>query len=166
MDFDRPCRTRAERHRLLVALLALAGLTAFAPAPFPRSRRGEQAVDLNNLQGTWKIVSRLQYRSGRKQPQLEIKSSGTHIRVAGKNWISLEGPKALVTWQITLDPTKKPCAIDWHFGQPQSPSWVGLIRRKGGQVEVLYHSAPQRPTNFDTLPEGTYILVLQRDGQR
>jgi len=149
--------------RLLVALLALAGLTAFAPAPFPKSRRAEQAINLNNMQGTWKIISRFQYRGGRKQTELQIKSSGTHIRVSGSNWLSMEGPRTLVTWQIALDPTKKPCAVAWHFGQPQSPSWVGLIRRKGDLVEVLYYSGTQRPTSFDAPPDGTYALTLQRE---
>jgi hypothetical protein len=40
---------------------------------------------------------------------------------------------------------------------------VGLVRRQGGRVHVLYYWAPvQRARSFEELPPRWWLLVLQR----
>jgi hypothetical protein len=48
------------RCRLLLAVVVLLGLTAFAPAPFPKA---DKKKDRKSLEGTWTVADR-EYGSG------------------------------------------------------------------------------------------------------
>jgi hypothetical protein len=79
--------------RLLLALAVLVGATAFAPAPFPK-RRPEASIDLNGLQGTWKIVRRFQYEAGQKKEMPVNQQDSSHIRIVKDTWMPIP-PDAL-----------------------------------------------------------------------
>ena len=41
---------------------------------------------------------------------------------------------------------------------------VGIIRRKGNRVEILYLTGShEKPKTFDPPPEGWWLLILQRE---
>jgi uncharacterized protein (TIGR03067 family) len=146
------------RPRLLAALIALAGLTAFAPAPFPKPRQERTLIDLTRFQGTWKVIGHHNYPAGQKQ---RAEWSITHIRIAKDRWTLLEAARENATYRIGLDPKKKPCEVDWRSDQGRI-LWMGIIRRDGDVVEVLYLSATQRPADFDKPPAGSYLITLRR----
>jgi uncharacterized protein (TIGR03067 family) len=145
--------------RLLIAVLAVMCLTAFAPAPFPRPRREREETDLNRIQGTWRIIDRYQWVGDQKT---KPPATTTHIRIAGENWFSKTGQNESGGWRIRVDPTKKPCHIDWVNANGQ-PSYVGLVRRRGDVIEVMYHSVPDRPASFEAPPANTTLLIMQRE---
>jgi uncharacterized protein (TIGR03067 family) len=146
------------RLRLPAALAALTVLMAFAPAPFPRPGRDLTRIDLDRFQGTWKVADHHLWQAGTKQ---RSKWTVTHIRVAGHRWTLMNAGGEIVTYRIEIDPAKKPALIDWR-GERGEALWLGLIRRDGDKVEVIYYSATQRPANFDTPPSGSYLITLQR----
>jgi hypothetical protein len=73
---------------LIIALVVLSGLTAFAPAPFPRMRReSNTAVSLTLLQGKWKPISVERFGlRGEKHKAWK----GEYVRVEGNVWLSLK----------------------------------------------------------------------------
>jgi hypothetical protein len=74
--------------RVVVAVIALFALTAFAPAPFPRMRReSNTAVSLTLLQGKWKPVS--MERFGLRGEKRKEQFTGS-VRVVGEVWSFLE----------------------------------------------------------------------------
>ena len=43
--------------QVLLALVTLMGVTAFAPAPLPRRERGlTSGITIKDIQGTWRVV--------------------------------------------------------------------------------------------------------------
>jgi uncharacterized protein (TIGR03067 family) len=142
-----------------MALAILPCLTAFAPAPFPKPLHERTAIDLNHFQGTWKVVDHHNWATGQK---LRTPWSITRIRVQKDRWTLLAGTTENASYRIELDPKKKPCTVDWR-GTRGEALWLGLIRRDGDTVEVLYFSATQRPGNFDNPPTGSYLITLKRE---
>jgi uncharacterized protein (TIGR03067 family) len=141
------------------ALLALALLAmAFAPAPFPRPQRDRTAIDLARFQGTWKVVGHHTWSAAQKQPS---PWNITHVRVQKDRWTLLEGIKEVVSYRIELHPKNKPCHIDWRGARGEA-LWLGLIRRDGDSVEVIYLSSSQRPENFETPQNGSHLISLRR----
>jgi uncharacterized protein (TIGR03067 family) len=146
------------RLHLLLALVACTALPAFAPAPFPRRERDRTRMDLDAFQGTWQVVAHHSSNGGQFQPSAW---SITHIRVAKDRWTLLAGPRENATYRIEINPTTKPSLIDWR-GERGEALWLGLIRRNGDNVEVLYHTATSRPVSFDRPPAGAYLITLRR----
>jgi uncharacterized protein (TIGR03067 family) len=148
------------RLRLSLVLAALTVLPGFAPAPFPRPRDDRTKIDLQRFQGLWKVVS---LHTGQAGERRRINWTITHIRVDKDRWTLLEAARENATYRIELIPTRKPCLIDWRGPQGEA-LWLGLIRRDGDCVEVVYGSATSRPQNFKELPSGTYLITLRRHG--
>jgi uncharacterized protein (TIGR03067 family) len=148
--------------RLLIAVLALGSLTAFAPAPFPRARRDRDTLNLNTFQGLWRVVSMKQTQAG---GQLNaINWHITHIQVEKDVWTFLQqGSKPNATYYLTLDTSRKPGTIDWHNARGGAVTMMGLIRRSGDTVEILYLASTNRPGSFENPPQGYYLLTLKRD---
>jgi uncharacterized protein (TIGR03067 family) len=146
-----------------LALAALTVLPAFAPAPFPRAREDRTKIDLERFQGMWKVVSLHQgHGAGRLRA---INWTITHIRVQKDQWTLLAAMRENATYRIELTPTRKPCLIDWRGPQGEA-LWLGLIRRDGEQVEVLYGSSTSRPGGFKQPPSGSYLITLRRHGSQ
>jgi uncharacterized protein (TIGR03067 family) len=150
--------------RLLIVLLVVTGLTAFAPAPFPRPKRdNDQMINLDRFQGTWKVISLETTGVGGRHTR--INWSITHIRIAQDRWTFLQNRIENTTYQIALDPGQKPCTIDyrWPGNQGGQPAMVGIIRRKGDRVDIVYLSGTNRPRNLDDPPPNFWLLKLVRE---
>jgi uncharacterized protein (TIGR03067 family) len=165
------------RIRLLLAAVALAGLTAFAPAPFPRPRHDPTRIDLERLQGTWKVVSLVQTKAGGKRVPIrwgvlavcttQPPPGVTHIRIRKDVWTYLERqPNGQMhentSYRIAVDPAKKPCAIDFRYLTGPAAIALGIIRRQGEEVEVLWYPTTRRPSSFDDPPLNHWIITLRR----
>ena len=71
--------------RLCLALLALIGPLAFAPAPLPRRERGRaDEINLAGLQGSWRVTS---FQTFRANGQLVPYTGGaTRILIEKDRW--------------------------------------------------------------------------------
>jgi uncharacterized protein (TIGR03067 family) len=157
--------------RILLALLAVAGLTAFAPAPFPRPKRDRGSGDeisLQTVQGTWRVVS--MQRTSRDGKHMPHKWAITHIRIRDDKWTFMEANNVENTsYRLKVDGTKQPGLLDYYSWMDNNANvkqsvMVGAIRRKGNMVEILYLPGNhQKPTTFDPPPEGWWLLVLQKE---
>jgi uncharacterized protein (TIGR03067 family) len=148
--------------RLLIAVLTLVCLTAFAPAPFPRARRDRDHLDLNSVQGTWRVVS-MQRSQGNRQ-YTTINWHISHIRIDRDEWTFLhQGNRPNALYYLSLDPGKKPGHINWHNRRGGPLSMAGLIRRNGEVIEILYLASTIRPGSFEDPPANYYLLTLKRE---
>jgi hypothetical protein len=153
--------------RLGFALLVLLGLTAFAPAPFPKSgRRGQgDEITLQTFQGRWRVVNMQSSRgNGQHTPYAW---NVTHIKITNKTWEFLSGNDAgggsgLI---ISVDPGKKPAHLNFYNrGSENNVYGVGLIRRHEGKVQVIYTWGNEsvRPT-FEPPVERGWIITMVKD---
>jgi uncharacterized protein (TIGR03067 family) len=159
------------RARTIVALLALTALTAFAPAPVPRSKRDldRDGIDMRRFQGTWKVISMeiVQPNGGLHRLPDWGERGTTGVRVSEDRWTYLVNGRDSSSYLMNVEPGDKPAAINWYVGQQKdNPGMVGIIRRKGDRVTILYYATTpsQRPKTFDNPPNGWWILTLQRGG--
>jgi uncharacterized protein (TIGR03067 family) len=153
---------------LILALFALVGLTAFAPAPFPRPpRRGDaNEISVATFQGTWRVASmRYSSKDGKHRP---YSWSITHVRVDNRTWTFVDkNGGSSASYTITIDNTMKPAAhLDFWSGEPQIGGRApggGIIRKKGNVVEIIYvFGGSNRPISFEQPPDGQYVLILHR----
>ena len=149
--------------RFLVGVAALVGLTAFAPAPFPRPWRGESTeTTLQTLQGTWCVTAFLISRAG---DPVTYSSSTTHVRVRGDEWAFVGGGE--VRYAIAVNGARRPATIDFYNGPVSDKEPIqgrGIIRRKGDALEVVYQwRSESRATSFERPPHGQYLLKLRRE---
>ena len=151
--------------RLAVALLAVLAGAAFATAPLHKQRRGsDEEISIATFQGTWRVAGMMHTRKDGKFTPYHW--NVTHIKVDGKSWSFQDQSGNGNKYTITIDNTKKPAAfLDFWNGEPdggKAPG-QGIIRRKGGVVEIIYvFGGNQRPVNFDEPPDGQYLLTLSR----
>jgi uncharacterized protein (TIGR03067 family) len=157
--------------RLLIAVIALAALTAFAPAPISRPKRERGSGDeisLQTFQGMWRVVSMQRTsRAGNHPPH---KWEVSHIRIRDDRWTFMEANNVESTsYRLKVDGTKQPGQLDFFWTGPGNidttqPFMVGVIRRKGNMVEIIYlRGNHTKPTTFEPPPEGWWLLTLQRD---
>jgi uncharacterized protein (TIGR03067 family) len=154
------------RTRLIVAVVALSGLTAFAPAPLPRARRARGPdFDLARFQGLWKVAT--VETVTRRGKYAEDGWGATQVRVQGDKWTYFERGQRNASYRIRIDPTKAPATIDFfHLDDKEGRPYVfGLIRRKEGGIEILFSSMTlgQRAGSFDAPPLGWWVLTLRPD---
>lgn len=157
--------------RIILALLALLALTAFAPAPFPKNQRrnGDAALTVDSIQGLWRVTA---MRTARPNGQHEnYQWTVTHIRVAKDRWNWVYGeqtdPGAGTTSGSTfgVDPTKRPA--HFHFitqnGAQSSVNGPGLIRRRAGRLEIIYTWGGEtvRSPSFEAPTNGHWLLTLE-----
>src|SRR4051794_16524233 len=151
--------------RLALGLIALFVLTAFAPAPFPRSGRARE-MSLEGCQGTWEVISNESITGKEKR----ISEWGiTHVRIRGSRWTLMDRGREVVSYTIAVDGSKKPAHIDWFpLEQPgASTLWTGLIKREGDRVLILYSnggSPSSRARDFDSATGGSYLITVRRAG--
>src|SRR5947209_1901615 len=88
------------RWRVIIALVVLIGLTAFAPVPFPKAKKKSGP---GGLQGTW-VVERRENGSGKALPKMDYKML---VRIEGDKWSFLrivDGKKSNgPTYTVVLD---------------------------------------------------------------
>lgn len=152
--------------RLLFALLVIALLTAFAPAPFPRSgRRGDtDTISLKSLQGVWRVTrSEQSQKDGSYQP---YRTTLTHIRIEEDQWCFSSHEKLVNRFSLAVDGTKKPAWLTFYpKGKARhTTEGVGIIRRTGRAFQILYTwgGEPVRATSFEAPPNQQWLLTLER----
>ena len=151
--------------RLAFAFAVLLGLTAFAPAPLPRAdRRGQSAeITLTTFQGNWRVTNMQTSRAnGQHTP---YPWNVTHILIEKDRWSFMAGNSPVSSMYISVDSTKKPAQLNFHDrqGKDQPISGVGLIRKYGAGVQVLYRwgNEQNRPVVFEGA-EGPWIITMQK----
>lgn len=153
-------------NRIAFALLALAALPAFAPAPFPSSRRARLAPLVASLQGTWRLEKLERATIGGSLDR--VTSSTVAVRVVDARWIMLsdnEGEDG--TLGFRLDSTKQPVQIDFSIRDDDGsrPYSAGILKLDGDSLTLVWmpvEESSNRPTNFDELERGTYRAVFRK----
>src|SRR4051812_31327779 len=99
-------------------VLAVAGccLTAFAPAPFPKTQRGGERdeITVQTFQGTWRVAG--MKRSRRDGNHLPHNWHVTHIRVQNDSWSFMQNGKSSGDYTIAITNNQKPAALDFYRG--------------------------------------------------
>ena len=155
--------------RFVITALAVSCLTAFAPAPFPRSVRLDDRISYPALQGKWRVVSAAR---GGKDGQRATKNPFDGLTIEGATCVfdrpfSYRTPYSqedLFSVPLVLDGTRRPVAIDLGIASDETVLLArGIIRRKGDQlVIVLTFGGGDRAGSFDDPPERHCLLTLQR----
>src|SRR4051812_45012340 len=99
------------RARLFVALVVLSASFAFAPAPFPRPKRGGQAdLTLAQFQGMWKAE---RFEATTQTGRTSYTGwENTQVRVEGDRWTFFEGGQLNAAYRITIA-GNRPSAIEF-----------------------------------------------------
>jgi uncharacterized protein (TIGR03067 family) len=122
----------------VVAVLVLVGSVA-AQA----DRKKEMAI----LEGEWSMVSG--EASGQSLPEDAVRS-GKRIAKDGETTITISG-RVFFKAKVTIDPTKKPKAIDYKMteGPTKGKTHLGIYELDGDTVKFCF-AAPgkERPTEF------------------
>jgi uncharacterized protein (TIGR03067 family) len=129
--------------------------------------------DLKLLQGTWNVVSA--EMSGKKVTGSDILIE--QIIFNGDKMTFKAKGKEILTIGISLDPSKKPKALDWvNFLQDKTQPLRSiyaiendelrlcfpLLPRKGAKAEDLPKGFLDRPTNFETEGKLVGLVVAKR----
>jgi hypothetical protein len=174
------------RFRLLVALVALIGLTAFAPAPFvkpDRKRDRDEGDILGKLQGTWSISSKVRmgpngilskYSTSQK---LQIEKDAWQLTSAGMGkggkggGVAVKMP-ARPLYKIEIEPSGYPREFKVKRNLAKGSDYmVGIVSVEGDTARMLYRLAVAnpddtvKPTAFEPVPEGWYLMTLKRDSK-
>src|SRR5262245_42128730 len=153
--------------RVLFSLVTLIGLTAFAPAPFPRTeRRDPNGIDLQRFQGDWKAISFDEIGPNGQRTAIQLWFLG--VRVNGERWNYLSAEwKEIQGFRLVMN-GRRPTTIDFlrQEDTPARPYMIGLIRREGRRVTIAYYWMPtERAASFESVPAKWWILVLERAGR-
>ena len=128
----------------IIAVLALVGAAA-----------AQDAIqkEMAQLEGSWSMVSG--EANGMSMPK-EIVTSGKRIAKDGETTITIGG-QVYFKAKFSIDPTKKPRAIDYTMteGPTKGKTHLGIYELDGDTVKFCF-AAPgkERPTEF-TAPEGS-----------
>jgi uncharacterized protein (TIGR03067 family) len=152
--------------RLLVILVALAGATAFAPAPFPRPGRpsGAAGLDARSLQGTWKVEKVERTVAGGYRPNA---SATSRIRIEEGLWTFVRDPSngrpgRATSYRLVVHAGRAPVALDGMRPTDPKPYMLGIVRQRGDAIEVLYRFRGTRPDDFDNPPAGCWRITMRR----
>jgi hypothetical protein len=150
--------------RLSVAVLALAGLTAFAPAPFPRKHNKAKADPALLLAGLWKVEKVARSTSRGYTTSTSLMS---HIRIQDGRWTFMRNNRGTVTpstsYRLVIHSDQTPIALDGMRDNSRTPWMLGIARRVGDTVEVLYGFGVKRPDSFERPPTDCWRITLRRE---
>jgi hypothetical protein len=156
------------RLRLAVALLALIGVTAFAPAPLPRRPKEETPVSLQALNGDWTLIDWWRYASDGEVDHAVRRCGGRQVvRIKEGTWTFClaKGDVLLAgeSHELAINTRRRPTGIDFLQPGTREVEMSGSIRFNGDTVEVLYDfDVNRRPTDFARPPRGAFYLRLTR----
>lgn len=121
---------------LAVFVLAFAGTTAGAPAPFPKK---ERATEATALLGTWKQVFSGQEGKDRSEAELPFRN---HWVITDSTITIFIRKQSGGGWKYRIDPSKKPATLDLTVvGGDTYPS---IYQLEGDRLTVLIQSFPKR----------------------
>jgi uncharacterized protein (TIGR03067 family) len=148
--------------RMFVALVALAGLTAFAPAPRPRARPGPVRIDLKQLEGRWVLLWKEVGQDGgppvRDTDQLEAEISAGRYTPIRRGAMG----RGAVTTQIALGSERSPCWFDLMYAGGSCGS-KGVCSLEGDTLKICYVIGDgQRPKSLTPSRRVEKLLVFQR----
>jgi uncharacterized protein (TIGR03067 family) len=149
--------------RLLLGCLALLGVTAFAPAPFPRPGRvgKNHPLSLGQVQGTWTILKlEITEANGGMRDQGNYLAE---VRIDKDRWsFFYRDPNSQpVVYLLSIDPGKNPALLDLTTPGQAKPYGTGIVSRQGNVMRVLYSFGKDRPASFERRPPGYWHLTLQ-----
>jgi uncharacterized protein (TIGR03067 family) len=151
--------------RVPLVLLAIPLLTAFAPTPFlPRKKARGEGVSLTALQGKWRRA-KIEIENGGVRREESV-GKVTHVRITDDNWTFLPDDYEGARLKLAVDTSKSPARFNLYKpGAPGVLYGVGLIRRQGAAVQILYTwgGEARRPASFDRIPPGAWLCTMQRD---
>lgn len=169
--------------RLSIALIALTGVTAFAPAPLPKQPRTPNAAELlKKMQGDYEatVQQRETIINGARRIRPIATRTTTRVRIQGNRWsyfTSINGQELLSTgYTIKLDTSKKP--IQMELIQDAVPnaangiplqartSMVGDLIFDGNSLKFSYDLSRTMDSNMNdtrvTRTGRTRVLELKR----
>src|SRR5437660_160498 len=116
--------------RLIVGLVVLAGLPAFAPAPFPRPQRRAEpnVISLQALQGNWRATS---FEStGQNNQRTKIPLWFQSVRIKSDRWSYVVNGNENLSYRLVIDGNRRPGWIDYYElqGSTERPGMVGIVR--------------------------------------
>jgi uncharacterized protein (TIGR03067 family) len=150
------------RARLLIALVALLGLTAFAPAPF--LKRKEKLAPAARLEGLWEVVSR---NGGRPLP----KGTMTYnVRIEPGRWlferdagVAKGGAGRVTAYFLKVDANASPPTFDLRRKENDpTPYGRGIYELKGDELRIAYSWSGTRPDNLTTRKAREWLMTLRR----
>jgi len=152
-------------NRALVGVLVLFGLTAFAPAPFPRTGRDRrsESLSLEQMQGTWHVTKmQTTRRDGRHN---ESPTALKEIVISGSTWSFVYSRgRNEVRYTIRIDPNVRPPQLDFYHlcNKDTGPYGRGILKRDGNSVQLMYNWSGDRAISFEQPPDGHWLITMQR----
>ena len=143
---------------LAYALAVAAATTALAADKRVETTTGDEQL----IQGTWEIVSSID--GGRPQSTDEL--ADIRVSITADLFVFQKGTEKLTGFHYTLDPSKKPRAIDTsHELDPGKPIVeLGIYSLEGDTLKLCLEAVGKpRPTALESgAGESTHSFVLKR----
>jgi uncharacterized protein (TIGR03067 family) len=170
--------------RCLFALAVIAGLTAFAPAPFPREqRKARESDDAVRLMGTWKVTN--YERPGVNGAAAMRYSVNMTIRLSPGKWeyvydnnngLGGLGRGAVATnndYEMKIDTASMPrkMTMTKDYGAGTTMTMNAIYKFEGDKVKILYTTVYQGrgmiqaetgPLSWEKPPTNSILLTLER----
>lgn len=120
--------------------------------------------DQDKLQGTWTFVS--MESNGEAVPQGD---PGPTITFAGNKFTVKAGDAVLQAGTQTLDPSKKPKAVDSTVteGEGKGTTMLGIYELDGDNLKACFDTqGKKRPTEFKTTAGSGHMLVVLKRAKK
>jgi uncharacterized protein (TIGR03067 family) len=146
----------------LVMVLLGAGLAARPAAADDKSDAAKK--DSDKLQGTWTFVS--MEMDGQPAPKGDDPQT---ITFKGDTFTVKVGDKVVQAGMQTLDPTKKPKAVDSPVteGEGKGTTMLGIYELDGDNLKACFDTAgKKRPTEFKTAAGSGHMLVVLKRAEK
>lgn len=142
------------RRYSLMAVLGVAFVVGFAPAPLPRRERNKD--DSTALFGTWEFEA-WEMNGGKHgfSQYLELTPEKVHF-------VSIQGGSR-VTYKFVIRPDFSPRGFQWI--PDGGGGWIGSYRIEGDRLTMIFKSGSSwtdRPTDFNATHEYRFILRKKR----
>jgi uncharacterized protein (TIGR03067 family) len=143
----------------------LAALLGAVLAPLAADDKSDAAKkDLDKLQGTWTFVS--MERDGQAVPQGD---PGPTITFDGDKFAVKAGDQVLQAGTQTVDPSKKPKAVDSKVteGEGKGTTMLGIYEIDGDSLKACFDTeGKKRPTEFKTAAGSGHMLVVLKRAKK